>query len=81
MPELEHGYFDISVELMSEIVRGIEAGDTPRRFVVVKDPIPSGAVVRHIDVVGGNVVRVIMDGCEPRQYTPQLKTCNDADVG
>ena len=72
LPEPDDGYFDITAELMLQIVKGFQPGELPRSFVVIKDAIPQGASVHRVEQIHSGVVRVFMSGCEPRRYAPTL---------
>lgn len=54
---LPKAYVDISAELLTEILKGLEGG-SPRKFIVTNDPIPPDAKFKQATATAGGNVRV-----------------------
>lgn len=70
------GYFEITHELLLQLMQGLLPGKTPRRFVVDKDPLPESAQIVRTET-HGDTTRVYFTNGDSRQYSPVLKAIND----
>lgn len=70
------GYFEITHELLLQLMQGLLPGDRPRKFTVTQDAIPDNARIIRTETIG-DMTRVYFSNGEHRQYTPILKVSYD----
>jgi hypothetical protein len=70
------GYFEITHELLVQLMQGLLHGDRPRKFTVIQDAIPDNARIVRTEVIG-DTTRVYFSNGDNRQYTPTLKASYD----